>query len=147
MLDTSYRIATPKVACQIIDNMAILIGFDTGVYYSADHVAALYSHRLLTTGMLAPELPALATAFGLPLDTLRADAERFLSRLIEAHLVEPGVPTAADVASAGECAVDATRPYEAPALKVYTDLEDILLLDPIHDVDAAGWPTPAGPAA
>jgi hypothetical protein len=33
-------------------------------------------------------------------------------------------------------------------LEVFTDMEDILLLDPIHDVDydAAGWPS-ASPAA
>jgi hypothetical protein len=32
-----------------------------------------------------------------------------------------------------------------PAMQVFTDMEDILLLDPIHDVDydAAGWPPPS----
>jgi len=36
------------------------------------------------------------------------------------------------------------------AMQVFTDMEDILLLDPIHDVDydASGWPSrPAAPAA
>ena len=35
-------------------------------------------------------------------------------------------------------------------MEVFTDMEDILLLDPIHDVDYddAGWPTrPASPTA
>jgi hypothetical protein len=36
---------------------------------------------------------------------------------------------------------------DGPGMEVFTDMEDILLLDPIHDVDydAAGWP--ASPAA
>jgi hypothetical protein len=39
---------------------------------------------------------------------------------------------------------------DGPVLEVFTDMQDILLLDPIHDVDydAAGWPSrPASPAA
>ena len=31
--------------------------------------------------------------------------------------------------------------FEAPALQVYTDMEDLLLLDPIHEVDEMGWPS------
>ena len=32
------------------------------------------------------------------------------------------------------------RPYESPCLESYTDMEDLLLLDPIHDVGKTGWP-------
>ena len=31
-------------------------------------------------------------------------------------------------------------PFAAPVLHKYTDMEDLLLLDPIHDVDESGWP-------
>ena len=31
--------------------------------------------------------------------------------------------------------------YRTPVLSIYTDMQDLLLLDPIHDVDQAGWPT------
>jgi hypothetical protein len=27
-----------------------------------------------------------------------------------------------------------------PLLRKYTDMRDLLLLDPIHDVDEQGWP-------
>jgi hypothetical protein len=30
--------------------------------------------------------------------------------------------------------------FEFPVLQKYTDMEDMLLLDPIHDVDETGWP-------
>ena len=39
---------------------------------------------------------------------------------------------------------------EGPTMQVFTDMADILLLDPIHDVDydASGWPSrPASSAA
>ena len=31
--------------------------------------------------------------------------------------------------------------FEAPILHKYTDMQDLLLLDPIHEVDEAGWPS------
>jgi hypothetical protein len=32
-------------------------------------------------------------------------------------------------------------------LNVYSDMQDLLTLDPIHDVDAAGWPMPKNETA
>jgi len=30
--------------------------------------------------------------------------------------------------------------FEKPKLQKFTDMQDLLLLDPIHEVDEAGWP-------
>ncbi len=58
----------------------------------------------------------------------------FARRLVEEELAVGDIPEGAE--AAGE-----------PVMEVFTDMEDILLLDPIHDVDydAAGFP--ARPAA
>jgi Coenzyme PQQ synthesis protein D (PqqD) len=56
--------------------------------------------------------------------------------------IEPGVvgsPARAEPAS-GEAS--ARLPYQPPVLNKYTDMKDMLLLDPIHDVEETGWPTP-----
>jgi hypothetical protein len=34
----------------------------------------------------------------------------------------------------------AAEPFEPPVLEQYTDMQDLLLLDPIHEVDEQGWP-------
>jgi len=31
--------------------------------------------------------------------------------------------------------------FNVPVLNKYTDMQDLLLLDPIHEVDATGWPS------
>jgi hypothetical protein len=31
-------------------------------------------------------------------------------------------------------------PFTPPALTKFTDMQDLLLLDPIHDVGSGGWP-------
>jgi hypothetical protein len=36
---------------------------------------------------------------------------------------------------------DARAPFAAPVLERFTDMQDFMLVDPLHDVDAeAGWP-------
>jgi hypothetical protein len=32
--------------------------------------------------------------------------------------------------------------FNLPLLHKYSDMQELLLLDPIHDVDDAGWPKP-----
>ena len=54
----------------------------------------------------------------------------------------PGPVRNSDIAtpSAPTLLVTEKLAYEHPVLQKYTDMEDLLLLDPIHDVDEAGWP-------
>jgi hypothetical protein len=33
--------------------------------------------------------------------------------------------------------------FQPPTLESYNDMQDLLLLDPIHDVDDMGWPQKA----
>jgi hypothetical protein len=37
----------------------------------------------------------------------------------------------------------AAQPYQEPKLGKYTDMQELLLLDPVHEVDEAGWPNKA----
>ena len=30
--------------------------------------------------------------------------------------------------------------FTTPTLEIFSDMQDILLLDPVHDVDERGWP-------
>lgn len=32
--------------------------------------------------------------------------------------------------------------FDAPRMEIFSDLQDLLLADPIHDVAEAGWPNP-----
>ena len=36
------------------------------------------------------------------------------------------------------------RDFEPPLLEKYSDMQELLLLDPIHEVDEEGWPHKAG---
>ena len=61
--------------------------------------------------------------------------------------MENGLAVSSEAATAGSAAGgnrdSAKIPFEPPRLERYTDMKDYFLLDPIHEVDSAGWPRPA----
>ena len=77
--------------------------------------------------------------------TLLADAvDDLVERLAEEELLEPAVDGAPAPPSSGP---NGQRiPFVGPELEKYTDMQDFLLVDPIHEADATGWPNP-NPAA
>jgi hypothetical protein len=44
------------------------------------------------------------------------------------------------VAAPAPAAPAAGAVFAPPRLEVFDDLQDLFLVDPIHDVDEAGWP-------
>jgi hypothetical protein len=70
------------------------------------------------------------------------DAEQFVNALLAEELLVAGEPTTGDTAGRPAAPVVSTAPGYAPLqLEKYTDLADLILLDPVHDVSAAGWPS------
>ncbi|HMS63424.1 MAG TPA: hypothetical protein PKD63_14190 [Solirubrobacteraceae bacterium] len=125
----------PDVLDETFEGEAVLVNLRLGRYYALD-AAASEVWAAVCDGLT---VAALAAAVGAPRG-LDADAgipwvAPLLRRLAEEELVtvQGGPLPAGDPAPGG--------PPE-PALQVFTDMEDLLLLDPIHDVDldGSGWP-------
>ena len=76
---------------------------------------------------------------------IRAGVDALLAELLAESLLAP-----AECISAGAPGVDSNErsagelpPFMPPLLEKFTDMADLLLLDPIHEVDAeTGWPQP-----
>ena len=58
------------------------------------------------------------------------------------ELPEGATPEPSQNGAASNGAPAARASFERPALNKYTDMQYFLLLDPIHEVDAVGWPNP-----
>ena len=84
---------------------------------------------------IKPRPDAQRTVGTLPIGEAVAE---FLEQLRKHNLI---TETSAVRADAGpEPAADHRGHWEPPMLSVYEDMKDLLLLDPIHDVDEQGWP-------
>lgn len=136
---TSLRVNSPAIACEVVDGEAVLINFEHGTYYSAQGAGGLILEQL-AHGTSAANLIALAQAtFSGSASEISAGVTAFLDKLLaEALIVED--PDGERLPPALPRPASAPAPFVLPVLHKYEDLKDLLLLDPIHDTDEAGWP-------
>jgi hypothetical protein len=74
-------------------------------------------------------------------EAIRAAVLEFATRLLDEALIAPGAPDRSLTESQrGEWSGGERAAFEAPRLTAYTDMQDLLLADPIHDYDETGWP-------
>lgn len=146
---TSLRVNAPGIACEVMDGEAVLINFEHGIYYSAQGSGGMILERL-AAGASAAELIELVQAHASPpasRDEISAGVLEFLQSLLkEALIVEvpAGAQAASGAAAPAASGSAACAPFVRPMLHKYEDLKDLLLLDPIHDTDEAGWPLAPG---
>jgi hypothetical protein len=140
-----FRVNTPLVASQVIDGEAVLIHFETGCYYSAGKLGAEILHLADQKKPVGQIVNDLTGRYAADPGSIEQAVLQFVEQLHDEHLVVPEPP--AEEAPAGHAETSPTSDppgeklaFEAPELQKFTDLEDLLLLDPIHDADEAGWP-------
>lgn len=136
MTDSEARFAIDRsrVISEVLDGEAIIIDSRTGAYFSLDPNGTAVWEALDAPGADAPvgtdvavgalSMAEVATAAGVePSVVASVLGELCAAELIMVWGAAPPVDTAV-----------------SPSLTEYRDMEALLLLDPIHDVDAAGWP-------
>ncbi|MGE3074353.1 MAG: PqqD family protein [Dehalococcoidia bacterium] len=129
--DARYEVNKPDVVDESVDGEVLIVHLGTGAYYSS-RGAGDVAWRLLSAGKTVAEASA---SHGIAEDAL----SRFVDQLIAEELVRPRTTAPQEVESLAAAAGE-------PTLDKYTDMQELLLLDPIHDVEEAGWPM-AKPAA
>ena len=140
MSESRFRIG-PEIVHETVDGEVIAIDLVDGSYYSlAGSGPAIW--ELLGHGAGEAEIgTALAGRFEAEDGEIGAAVSVLLGQLQENGLIvgETGVGAGTPAIAGSEEKV----PFEAPRLERYDDMKDYFLLDPIHEVDTAGWPRPA----
>ena len=138
--DRSFRLNCPPILHETVEDETIIVDLGSGSYYHLTGTGA-FAWRLIEVGAGVPTIVGeLAAHYDVPRETIGRDLDVFLSELVEEGLIVEDSPTdevLADLPTAPALA------YEAPALVKHTDMQELLLLDPIHDVDETGWPAAA----
>jgi len=133
MSNFSYEICTPSVVGEVIDGEAIIMNLQSGVYYSADGLGASIWQAIDGRASEDDILQWIAAAFAEP--SAGADARTFIGELLKRDLIRvAGEPPAAAVLP------QLSGPYRRPVLSIHEDMQDLIQLDPIHDVAEIGWP-------
>ncbi len=135
----SFRFNQPFVVSELIDGEVVIMNLKSGNYYSARKTGALI-WEWLESGLTAEAMTSrLAAIYGGEEAVYAGDLAAFLDRLLGEGLIKPTAAVAVASAAPGD-GTPPPRAYQAPLLEVYADMQDLLLLDPIHDTDDVGWP-------
>jgi hypothetical protein len=142
-----FAVRSTAITWDRIGDEIVAINLSSGHYYSLRHTAHdLF--LLLDAGRTIGDLVAAVSGDADPATT-RPEVLRFLGHLLDAGLVEV---TEGAESTAGSTPPDGRTdgpvellagPYAPPHLETFTDLEDLMLLDPVHEVDDDGWPSAA----
>lgn len=127
---------TPLVVFETLDDETIIMHHGTGYYFNTVGSGTVIWQALESGASLAAVADSLAGAFMIEPREAEAVARDFVDVLAQHGLIRD-IPDAPPLQPIGS---PVRRPFELPVLGVHTDLADMLLLDPIHEVDDAGWP-------
>lgn len=144
-----YRVNSPQIVCETIDGEVVIVNLDKGYYYSLLKTGAEIWSRIERQLDRTSIIEEINCTYDGDIEEISTAIERFLEELQREEIIVPhdiaNLTSATDhVPNTAE--VRDKQLFERPILEKFTDMEDLLLLDPIHEVDVdAGWPnTKAG---
>jgi hypothetical protein len=142
MVTSSSRfvINTSEVTGQVIDGEAIIMNLSTGMFYSTDKAGASiwgWIEQGLSVGEITAEI---TSQYDVLEAQARLDLEELVGQLIGENLVQISTGAADGSASRPSVTPAVTRaPYHSPELNRYSDMTDMLALDPPMPVLGAPW--------
>jgi hypothetical protein len=135
---TQYCSNGPRFVDESVDGEALIMDMVTGTYYTCLGPATI-AWDALKRGVDPDEVAGMiATLYEVDVAGVGRDLDAFVAELVQEEMLvvrdgpPPGGPTELPPPPAG--------PYEPMRIERYTDLADLILLDPVQDVSGAGWP-------
>lgn len=141
-----FHVNRPKVIHETIDNEVVLIDFDSGNYYSLNKAGADVWDFIERGSSLAEIVEGIKHRYqGCP-DSIQEGIVKLISELRNEDLITRGSDgrgiDGGESKALAEAASSNSKPeFETPVLHKYSDMQDLLLLDPIHEVEEDGWPS------
>jgi Coenzyme PQQ synthesis protein D (PqqD) len=143
----SYCVNEPSVISEVIDGETVVLNFESGHYYSFNPTASEIWLRLCAGSPVPAVIEWVARRFAVePAADVETEVAAFVRRLEEERLIRRATPNATDAPSAPPAVDPSAGPlasFSSPTFEKFTDMEELLLLDPIHEVGESGWPRKA----
>jgi hypothetical protein len=138
---TRYRANGPRFVDETVDGEALIMDMVQGAYFTCQGPAAV-AWDALKRGSDPSEITAmLSSRYEVSSTDVESDVAGFVAELLrEEMLVVRDDSSPPDLRPSLDGTAAPAGPYEAMSLERYTDLADLILLDPVHDVSDAGWP-------
>lgn len=129
------RINTPSVASETIEQETVIINFDSGMYYSMNSVGAAIWLLIQDNSEQNAIVEQLAHAYNGDRTVISQAVQLFIDELLQQSLVvfsdeSPIVSTPLLITP-----LENRPAFCPPVLNRYTDMAELLLLDPVHEIE------------
>lgn len=132
----AMRVRREDISAERLDGDVIAINLSTGAYFSLSGSAADVWTAATSGAPAEVWLAVLDATYGEPIP--RAHVDSLISSCVEHGLMEAVAPSTKEPP---ELPDDFARgQWVQPTFEVFTDLQDLILVDPIHDASDLGWP-------
>jgi hypothetical protein len=138
-----YDVNRPEVIAEKFDDEYVIVNLKSGAYYGLRGTGAVI-WEMAANGATAAEITTgLAEQFDAePTVLSRAVSDLLLELEQETLIVPQSIPSLNAPNGRTSSPPPAARvPFVAPVLEKHLDMQEVLQLDPIHEVDESGWPS------
>src|SRR5262245_61956847 len=133
-----YKIASSQITSEVIDGEVMIINLKNGNYFNLNGSVVEIWSALQEGASRDRILSRLGRRFGAEMSVLASSLDGLLKELQKEELIAASEGTEQNESPAGDN--PSKVPFVPPQLGKFSDMQELLLLDPIHDVDDAGWP-------
>lgn len=139
------QVNEPHIVHETIDGETILMDLRSGNYFSIEKSGAVIWEILHQRGDV-DDLLKKSEEFSGPGQSkqIKTDIQNFVKKLLEESLLREAERTETPELTEEllNSLKEAISTMETLEVNKYSDMQEMLLLDPIHDVDEKGWPEP-----
>lgn len=132
---TNYKLNEEKMFADVNDGVAIVINSETGIYYGLNELGTVVFENIIKGANIEDILSALK-ALGAPSD-IDTEFNKFIKVMLDKEIILEANSSSCEV-SIDKNIVKGTD-FEL-SIKEYSDAQEMLLTDPIHEVkEESGW--------
>lgn len=138
----SYRVGSPNIVSETFDDEVVIVNLDDGNYYSLNNVG-VEIWGIIKDGAQVDEIAShIARRYGGNHNNIRESVYAFAEKLLQENLISSCDKNESKTIKTPSADTQPDKlEFKAPVLQKYTDMQELLLLDPIHEVDDSGWPS------
>ena len=127
--NTRLRVNEDEIAAEVVESETVLINLSTGTYYTMDNVGSVVWSMIERSHSIEEIGSRLATHYSVDPDPVLADLCGLVHDLLDQRLVLIDEDASQPAPSGIECSAGRSG-YIAPTLNKYTDMAEVLALDP-----------------
>jgi len=147
-MEQRYTFNEEQIVHEVLDGEVVLVNLDNGYYYILQGTGSEIWQRLTTGATVSETVEALLRQHTGDPEAVAQAVRDFVSSLVSEALLQPVEAEPAGPAATLPKIAEPAVPFTLPVMFKYTDMANLIQMDPIREYDETGWPSrrPAAPA-